>query len=219
MTVHACLIAASLAALGYFVGAIPFSLLLAKYVGGVDLRKTGSGNVGATNVARTLGFKWGAIALVLDSLKGALPTYFIPLWLVGESPALPHLRVLCGLSTILGHMYSIWLGLKGGKGVATGLGVVMVLAPISSLIALVAFVISFVTKRIVSLGSIIAATTFTISQIVRAWPDVFSGSHWSLTMFSIAIPLLIVYRHRQNIGRLWRGEEATLARPVKPDAL
>src|SRR5580658_4443801 len=113
----------------YLVGSLPFGLLIGRYVAGVDIRKSGSGNIGATNVARVLGRRLGLIVLILDCVKGALPTLLLPLWLADSDPAKLHIAVLSGTATILGHMFPCWLRFKGGKGVATALGVALALAP------------------------------------------------------------------------------------------
>lgn len=200
--------------LAYLIGSIPFSLILGRLVGGIDLREHGSKNVGATNVTRLLGWRWGAIALVLDALKGLLPTYILPR-LVEPSESTVHLAVGCGVAAILGHMYSCFLKFKGGKGVATSLGVVCVLAPWGALAALATFVVLFAWKRIVSLGSIVAAAVFAAVQMALLAPHPFQDSTWSLAAFSLAVPFLVIFRHRANIGRLIRGEEKAL-RPVGP---
>lgn len=200
--------------LAYLAGSIPFSLILGRLVGGIDIREHGSKNVGATNVTRLLGWRWGAIALMLDALKGLLPTWFLPRLIEG-STATPHLAVGCGVAAILGHMFSCWLKFRGGKGVATSLGVVSVLAPWGALAALGTFAVLFAWRRIVSLGSVVAAGVFAIVQMVLLSPRPFSEKIWSLAVFSLAVPLLVIFRHRANIGRLIRGEEKAL-RPVGP---
>ncbi len=206
-----------------FVGSIPFSLLIAKWVAGIDLRKHGSGNVGATNVARTLGAKWGFVALFLDALKGALPTALIPLLLTNASPELINEKVLCGACAVIGHMFSPFLGFKGGKGVATALGVVTVLTPAATGCALLAFILTFMLSRIVSLSSIVAAITYAIVEFVLMGEKLWARDSWALGVFAIAIPLLILIRHRSNIVRLLKGEEPRLtfkkkgAPKAKPD--
>jgi acyl phosphate:glycerol-3-phosphate acyltransferase len=190
----------------YLAGSIPFSLLIARAVGGIDLRQHGSGNVGATNVGRLLGWKWGIVALILDALKGLLPTGLLPL-LFSDAGVRGHLAVGCGLAAILGHMFPCWLGFRGGKGVATSLGVVLMLAPWGGLAAAGVFAVCFAIWRYVSLGSIIAAMAFAIVQFVLLRPDPFSSLKWSLAAFSIAVPMLVILRHRSNIVRLLRGEE------------
>jgi acyl phosphate:glycerol-3-phosphate acyltransferase len=201
--------------LAYVVGSIPFSLLLARVVGGIDIREHGSKNVGATNVARLLGWRWGATALLLDALKGLLPTWLLPN-LIENSATTPHLAVGCGVAAILGHMFSCWLKFKGGKGVATSLGVVSVLAPWGALAAFGTFALLFAWKRIVSLGSVVAAAVFAVVQMVLLAPHPFSEATWSLAAFSLAVPLLVIIRHRANIGRLWRGEEKALRQVGAP---
>lgn len=198
------------AALAYVAGSIPCSLLLARFAKGIDLRQHGSGNVGATNVARTMGWKWGSLALLLDALKGLLPTLLIPHFMPLDKDYLPHQTVLCGLAAVIGHTCPVWLKFKGGKGVATGLGVAAVLAPMATLIAFVVFALVFATRRIVSLASILAAVTFAMSVLALSWPEPFASQSWSVTAFAIAVPSLIVLRHASNMGRLWRGEEKTL---------
>jgi glycerol-3-phosphate acyltransferase PlsY len=190
----------------YLAGSIPFSLMIGKAVGGIDLRQHGSGNVGATNVGRLLGWKWGILALILDALKGLLPTGLLPLLFSGGEVR-GHLAVGCGLAAILGHMFPCWLGFRGGKGVATSLGVVLMLAPWGGLAAAGVFAVCFAIWRYVSLGSIIAAIAFAVVQLVLLRPDPFSSKEWSLAAFSIAVPLLVIFRHRSNIIRLLRGEE------------
>ena len=115
------------ALLSYLAGSVPFGLVIARIVSGEDIRSQGSGNIGATNVARVLGAKWGVMVLVLDAIKGALPTALIPMLLSFDSTEIGHTGVLCGLMAIVGHMFPVWLGFRGGKGVATALGVVCVL--------------------------------------------------------------------------------------------
>ncbi|QDT25570.1 Glycerol-3-phosphate acyltransferase [Gimesia panareensis] len=192
----------------YLAGSIPFGLVTAKLVAGTDIRKVGSGNIGATNVARTLGAKWGIVVLVLDALKGLLPVLFIPALFVNpDSSDFDHARVLSGVATILGHMFPIWLGFRGGKGVATSLGVILVLGPWSTLAAVIAFALTFFFSRIVALSSIVAALAFGVAQFVQLGGEAFTREKWSLTAFSIAVPLLIIARHRSNLGRIMRGEE------------
>ncbi len=165
----------------------------------------GSRNIGATNVWRTLGAKYGIAVLLLDALKGLLPTWSLPL--LASGPQQTHLAVGCGIAAVIGHMFPCWLGFRGGKGVATGLGVAIVLGPQASLAALAVFLVTLVTARIVSLGSILASSAFAVTQIWLLWPHPFGPANWSLSLFSLGVPVLIVIRHRGNIVRLWRGEE------------
>ncbi len=196
------------AATSYLAGSIPFGLLTAKLVAGTDIRKVGSGNIGATNVARTLGAKWGIVVLLLDALKGLLPVLCIPpLFVSPDSTDFDQVRVLSGVATILGHMFPVWLGFRGGKGVATSLGVILVLGPWSTLVAVAAFALTFLISRIVALSSIVAATAFGVAQFIQLGSSAFTQEKWGLAVFSIAVPLLIIVRHWSNLGRILRGEE------------
>lgn len=195
----------------WLIGGIPFSLLIARFVGGFDLRTRGSGNVGATNVARTMGPRWGIVALLLDAAKGGVPTGLLPL-LFGIPPdSLVEARVLTGVAAILGHMFPVWLGFRGGKGVATALGVVVVLAPLAMGCAFLTFAIVFALSRIVSLSSMAGAVVFTISQFAFYGKDLLNRENLALGLFSLAVPLLIIIRHWPNIVRLWKGEEKPLS--------
>ncbi|HWL09907.1 MAG TPA: glycerol-3-phosphate 1-O-acyltransferase PlsY [Planctomicrobium sp.] len=200
-----------------FIGSIPFSLLIGRFFGGIDLRQHGSGNVGATNVARTMGAKWGLMALLLDALKGALPAFFLPLLMTEHSASLFNERTLCGAAAILGHVFPPWLGFQGGKGVATALGVVLVLAPVASGCAFLAFVLTFLAFRIVSLASVIAAITYAITEFALRPDQLWESDSWGLGVFAVAIPLLIIVRHRTNLYRLWHGQEPRLQFRKKPN--
>jgi len=197
-----------LVALAYLAGSTPFGYITGRLVGKIDIRQHGSGNVGATNVGRVLGSRWGFVVLALDLLKGLVPVATLPaLFLAVDDPDRLHWQVAAGTATILGHIFPCWLGFRGGKGVATALGVVACLAGWATLVAAAAFGLSFAIWRIVSLSSILAALSFAACQIVRLWPDLFTHEQWSLAAFSLLVPALIVVRHRGNIARLWRGEE------------
>ncbi len=197
-------------AFAYLIGSIPFSLLIAKYVRGIDLREHGSGNVGATNVARTMGAKWGIAALLCDAAKGILSVGLIPVLLpVSEEYAI-HQQILGAIFAVLGHMFSIWLGMRGGKGVATALGAVVILSPWTTLVAFIVFVCVCLSTKIISLASMLAAIAFAITQLVRYQSELFSERLWSLVVFSIGIPLLIIFQHRKNILRLLDGKEPKL---------
>ena len=200
-----CAILAALAA--YMVGSLPFGYLIAKFRAGIDIRDHGSGNIGATNVARVLGVRWGIGVMVLDGLKGLLPTLLVPqLFFATTNPWFPHVRVLCGVATVIGHMFPVYLRFRGGKGVATSLGVITVLSPWATLVAFVSYLVAFAAFRIGSVASLSGALAFVIAHFVRT-PSPFSLSEWSLTTFAMLVPLLIFVRHRSNIGRILRGEE------------
>ncbi|MEZ6065519.1 MAG: glycerol-3-phosphate 1-O-acyltransferase PlsY [Planctomycetaceae bacterium] len=196
----------------YLCGSIPFGLLVGKWFCGVDLRTHGSLNIGATNAARVLGKKWGLLVLLLDALKGLLPTLLLPL-LAADTDLRQHVQVGCGIAAIVGHMFPCWLGFRGGKGVATSLGVVSIVVPWGMLIAFGAFILTFLLSRIVSLSSIVAAVALAVGQMILLWPAPFRHQTWSIAAFSLIVPVLVIVRHRTNIGRLLKGTEAKFGTP------
>ena len=198
--------------MAFLVGGIPFGYLVGRAILKDDIRKHGSGNIGATNVARLLGWKWGFAVLLLDALKGLLPTLATKLFLQDRgSDELVNLgAILAGISCIVGHMYPVWLKLRGGKGVATSLGVILVVAPLASGVALVTFLIVFAVSRIVGLASIVSVTSFAIAQLIFMGRNVFVFGQLPLTLFSTLVPALIVWKHRSNIMRMVRGDEQKL---------
>jgi glycerol-3-phosphate acyltransferase PlsY len=186
--------------LSYLAGSIPFGYLIALRRG-VDIRHAGSGNIGATNVARQLGRKTGALVFALDFLKGALPTG-IALWLMHDTT----LAVVAGLSAMAGHMFPIWLRFRGGKAVATGTGVVVMLLPTAAAIALLVWLATLSATRFVSVASILAAATVCGVQLVRS-PAPLHGEQRILTLFSLAAFVLVAVRHADNLARLAAGRE------------
>ena len=206
-----------LAFVAYLCGSIPWGLVLGRWAKGIDIRQHGSGNIGATNAWRVLGARWGLLVFALDLAKGIFPVAALPSLLPGE--LLSHAQdwqVGFGVMTVLGHMYPCWLGFRGGKGVATALGVVAVLAWLSTSIAAVTFGLGFALSRIVSLSSILAALAFLISQVIQLSLADGWQSSIGLAIFSVGMPLLIIARHRGNIVRLWRGEEHRFSK--RPEA-
>jgi glycerol-3-phosphate acyltransferase PlsY len=179
----------------YLIGSIPTGLLLGK-VFGVDIRTTGSGNIGATNVYRTLGRKVGVMTLVGDCLKGLIPV------LVAKQMGLPDLGIaLVGLAAFLGHVYTVFLGFKGGKGVATALGVFLGLSPLAVLLTLAVFVLVLFKWRYVSLGSIVAAAAMPV--FVAA-----IDRRLSIVVVTLLVAVLVIWKHRENIKRLRAGSES-----------
>jgi glycerol-3-phosphate acyltransferase PlsY len=179
----------------YLAGSIPFGVLVAR-AKGVDLRKVGSGNIGATNVARALGKAWAIAVLLGDAAKG-----FGPVWL-GRRLGLPAAAMaLAGLSAIVGHMFSLFLRGRGGKGVATSLGVALALSPVAALLGFGVYVALFVATRLSSLGSLLGVWTFSLFFIFHDAPPA------PLVGLAIGGAALVTLRHRQNIARLFRGEE------------
>jgi glycerol-3-phosphate acyltransferase PlsY len=189
------------------IGSIPFGYLIARRVKGIDIRTVGSGNLGATNVGRTLGFRYFLIVLLLDLLKGLVPTAAFP-GLVGKAtgnePA--DLPVLVALAAILGHTFPVYLKFRGGKGVATSLGCVLALDAASCAVAAIAFAGVLVVTRFMSLASLVGALAFAVAHFVRT-PAPWGREHVALSTFSIAIVVLLVARHRNNLARIWAGTE------------
>lgn len=192
--------------IGYLLGSIPFGYVLVKLFRGEDVRSTGSGNIGATNVART-GSKGLAIAtLALDALKGAVAVLAArALTPAGISPF--PLMAMAALAAVLGHLFPVWLKFKGGKGVATALGVFLVLFPKAVLVSLAIFIITVLVTRYVSLGSILAAIAFPVAAYFLGSPD------WQTLLPACAIALLIVLKHHANIARLLSGTEHRFGSP------
>ena len=194
-------------AAAYLAGSIPFGYLIAHGVKGIDIRTVGSGNLGATNVGRTLGFRYFVLVLFLDLLKGFLPTFCFP-WLIsryaGSCPV--DLPVLLALAAILGHNFPIYLGFRGGKGVATSLGGVLALDPISCGFAVLGFAAVFVVTRYVSLSALLAGVAFVAAHFWRD-PSPWNRNHVAMSIFSIAVLVLLFVRHRSNIARIWAGTE------------
>lgn len=182
----------------YGLGSIPFAYLLAR-ARGVDVRRAGSGNVGATNVWRTTGAVTGLGALVLDAGKGALAVLLAAR--LGPSPALP---AVAGLAAVAGHVFPIWLGFHGGKGVATGAGVLAVLVPGSLVAGVAVFGGVLWAGRYVSLASCVAA-------MAAAAATVAAGAPWDVSAAVVAIAGLVVTSHRANLARLRLGSEPRLA--------
>ncbi|APZ96886.1 glycerol-3-phosphate 1-O-acyltransferase PlsY [Fuerstiella marisgermanici] len=201
--------------LAFLVGGIPFGFLVGRFVLKDDIRNHGSGNIGATNVARVIGWNWGGFVLLLDAIKGLLPTWLALRYAADNQleNMILHLPVAAGISAIVGHMYPVYLKLRGGKGVATALGVVLVLAPKAVAIALAAFLLTVAVTRIVAVASIVAALTFGGVQLYLMRDTMLDSKSLSLTVFAIAIPLLIIWRHRSNIRKLVSGEA-----PPPPDS-
>lgn len=186
------------AILSYLVGSIPFSFLTAKYFGGIDIRNYGSGNTGATNVFRTLGKKSGAVAFSGDFLKGFISVILIKVF-IGMDVA-----VICAVFAVIGHCYPIFLGFKGGKGVATTAGTIFALYPLIGFILFTTGILIIIISRIVSLASILAALMFPIISLLF-------NTHEYFIIYSIALSLLVIYRHKSNISRLIAGRESKIS--------
>lgn len=183
-------------ALAYILGSISFGSLVAKNLCGVDPRAEGSGNTGATNIARLCGAKYGAIVLALDLAKGAVP---VALALVFTQGAF--VPSLTALAAVVGHVYSVFLGFKGGKAVATTIGVFLPLAPLQTMAAMAVCGLVIKASGFVSLGSLTLVTALPALLVVTA--------EWAYLPVALAIMALVFHRHRDNIQRLAKGEEKT----------
>ncbi|MFZ4619521.1 MAG: glycerol-3-phosphate 1-O-acyltransferase PlsY [Bacteroidota bacterium] len=207
--------------LSYVIGSIPTSIIATRLANAGDIRKFGSGNAGGTNVLRMLGWKIGLAVILFDLFKGVVATYYIPQLFWNPNP-LPFnnytpfqdftvVQIICGIGAILGHIWTLFAGFKGGKGVATGAGMILGLAPVEFVVAILVFAIVFMSWRYVSLGSILAAMAIPVTLIIRE--NIFNvdipGYH-TLVYFAVAVSLLITYTHRENIKRLLAGTENKL---------
>ncbi len=181
-----------------FLGAIPFGVLITRLLGAEDPRKSGSGNIGATNVLRTSGWKSGVLTLLLDVLKGVAAILFARY--AASLVSAPDLEPIAALAAVLGHMYSPFTGFRGGKGVATGLGVFALLTPGPTAIAALAFILVVSVTRYVSLGSMLAAAAVPLAGVWMSYSTAVCAS-------SALISSLVIWKHQDNIGRLLRGEE------------
>lgn len=197
-------VAAALVA--YLLGSIPFGYLLVRFVRKEDIRQKGSGNIGATNVIRSGAKGLGAVTFLLDVLKGACA---VLLWGAvaarwGLAPAARGNTVaFAALFAILGHIYPVWLGFKGGKGVATAFGVFLSVAPWAALASLGVFAVVFAVSRYVSLGSILAAVAFPICALLLPHAE---RTVWETAVLFL-VPLIVIAKHHENIARLLRGKE------------
>ena len=193
----------------YLLGSVPFGLVLTRIATGQDVRKVGSGNIGASNVARAAGKAVGVLTLVLDAAKASIPMLLAFRAFSPDGRAVAESwAVAVGLAAFIGHIYPLWLGFKGGKGVATALGVFLVLAPIPTLFAFVAYGIAYATTRISSLGSLSGTAVCCIGTFVQCF-IVGGSSAWSspVPWAGLAVAVVIVLRHRANIERLLKGSE------------
>jgi glycerol-3-phosphate acyltransferase PlsY len=198
----------------YLLGSIPFGLLIAK-AHGKDLRSIGSGNIGATNVSRALGRKWAYFCFVLDVLKGLIPMLATMLIAEPDSVLTLWLWLAVGCAAILGHIFPIYVKFKGGKGVATSFGVALGLWPyytICVLLAAVVWVVAVLIWRYVSLASIAASVTFplVLTAAIILTPDWSFGNLWPVLIAAVAIPVMVIVRHRENIKRLRAGTESKI---------
>ncbi len=203
--------------LSYIVGSIPTSIMLSKWRHGFDIRTKGSGNAGGTNVFRVLGWKSGLFVMTFDAMKGVIATTIVArlFW----DPTLPFynrtpfddftiIQMICGAAAIVGHIWTVFAGFKGGKGIACGAGVLIGIAPTEFAVSIGVFLAVFFAWRYVSLGSIAAAIAFPVSLLIRhniLYDEI--HSYKTLIFFSIGVAVLLIYSHRKNIQRLLEGTE------------
>jgi glycerol-3-phosphate acyltransferase PlsY len=180
----------------FLLGAVPSGRLIGRGVARIDITQRGSGNIGATNVAREVGLKWGIVTLALDLIKGFIPVFFFLRFYPHSQFAL----ALVGVSALIGHQFSIFLRFRGGKGVATALGIYLAISPFNALIALCGFVVIVYISDFVSLASMLSACIMPILFVM-------TGKPLAMTLASLLMAGLICFRHKDNIGRLVRGEE------------
>ncbi len=196
----------------YLLGSVPIGFIVGK-LAGIDIRKSGSGNIGATNVLRVLGKKHGYVVFVLDALKG-FATVRICLLIVSGNPVAQHYAdyyaILGAVVCVIGHVFPVWLGFKGGKGVATSAGVIIGLMPLAALILFPIWFIVFEISRYVSVASICAAISLPITIAVFLKFKVMDSV--VLLYFSIALAVVVVWRHRSNFSRLLNGTEQRFKR-------
>jgi len=213
------LILFAIIALSYLVGSIPTSIIVSKMARGIDIRDYGSGNAGGTNVMRVLGWKHGLFVMLLDALKGVLAVVVVARLFQGTVPfnnATPFddftlVQIIAGIAAVIGHIWTVFAEFKGGKGIATALGMLLMITTIDMLIAIGAFLIVVTISRYVSLGSIVAAVVVPLALVVRE--NIFNvniqGYH-TILPFIIALSTLVIFTHRKNVVRLLNGSESKI---------
>ncbi len=210
--------------LSYLLGAVPAGFLLVKLRTGRDIRELGSGNIGATNVARVLGTGWFIPVFVFDFLKGFAPVFWMAPWVAERwrcttcFAPVATLSVFCGLCALSGHMWPVYIGFKGGKGVATVGGIVFAMNWMAALAAMGVWVVVFLPFRYVSLGSIVAALALPVAHHLTARHFRRWEAPWIITAFLLVAAVLVIWRHKANIRRLLAGTEKKLGRkePAAP---
>lgn len=190
----------------YLIGSIPSAVWIGKWFYGIDVRNFGSGNAGATNTFRVLGKKAGIPVLILDAAKGFFAVYSLN-WVDAASHHYPYIQILAGMAALMGHIFPVFAQFRGGKGVATLLGLVLALQPLPSLCAIVVFLIVLRIGRMVSLASIIAGLSYPIILHFG-----FQNTNPALAVFSCVVAILLVVTHRKNIRRIIRREESKIQR-------
>jgi len=198
--------------LGYLFGSFPAGYFAGRFAG-VDVRSLGSGNIGATNVLRVLGKKWGYPVLLIDMAKGfaaARAAFVLVRYWPEAKPYVEYIAILGAMMSVVGHSFPVWLRFKGGKGVATSAGALIGLMPLAVPLVFLVWLVVFETTRYVSLASIVAAVALPIiAGLLARWKII---DTWALIYFSLLITLLVVWRHRSNFSRLLKGTEQRFTR-------
>jgi acyl phosphate:glycerol-3-phosphate acyltransferase len=199
----------AVATLSYLLGSISFAWILAKKIAGVDLRTVGSGNLGATNAGRLLGRKWAVVIYLLDFAKGFAPVVVLRRAFGDPAgPATVPVSIVAGLAAFLGHCLPVWHGFRGGKGVATASGVIAALTPRAAGIVFLVFGLAVALSRRVSVGSVAAAAALPVVHFLLREGSATNehATSWTLGLYGV-LAIVVIYRHRQNLRRLFRGEE------------
>lgn len=211
---------ATIIILSYLVGSIPTSIIISKLSHGIDIREHGSGNAGGTNVMRVLGWKKGLLVIILDALKGAIAVVFVarlhygglPFQNVSPFDDFTLVQIIAGIAAVIGHIWTIFAGFRGGKGIATALGMLIMIVTVDMLVALGIFILVVSISRYVSLGSILAAVSVPLTLIFRE--NVLHDhiqSYSTILPFVVALALLVIFTHRKNVIRLLNGTESKLS--------
>ncbi len=219
---------AAIIVLSYLIGSIPTSIIVSKAVKGIDIRKHGSGNAGGTNVMRVLGWKHGLFVILLDAVKGVLAVVVVARLHYGNIPFqnitpfddFTLVQIIAGISAVVGHVWTIFAGFKGGKGIATAVGMLLMIITVDMLIAIGVFIIVVTISRYVSLGSLLGSVAVPLSLIIRE--NVFNvdiPSYHTILPFIIAVSLFVVYTHRKNVVRILDGSENKLSFKKKKSSL
>lgn len=210
------LLLAIIVTLSYLVGSVPNSIIVSKLVRGIDIRKHGSGNAGGTNVMRVLGWRYGMIVIILDAFKGIIAVILIARLHYGQLPFdnvspfddFTLVQIIAGVAAVIGHIWTIFAEFKGGKGIATALGMLMMLITLEMLIAIGVFLIVVTISKYISLGSLVGAFSIPLSLFLRenVLHDHINGYN-TILPFVIFLTLLVIFTHRKNLIRIINGTE------------
>ena len=193
--------------LAYLIGSVPTAVWISKYFFKIDIRDYGSGNAGATNTFRVLGSKWGTFVMMVDVLKGIIATslyILLPYYLTDEWDR-TNFMIGLGLAAVLGHIFPIWAGCRGGKGVATLLGMAVAIQPLVALCCVGVFLIVLYLTRFVSLSSILAGVSFMVFILF-----IFNEKETLYRIFAVLVALMVILTHQKNIGRILKGTESKI---------